>query len=229
MRVLTVCNPLTSGYRLDAILEESQYSVTSVANTDDGGTLTEENAYDLILLEIPTVGKSPGDFIKGLRWSGSPCQRAIVIALAGPEHLDEAEELLDEGVSRIINPAAPEHILRSALEEAVAIDERFAVNAFVRIPGEDLGLRGTLMTQTIDVSSSGMMVRVTKEVRIGVRFSFALTLPGVPKAIEGKAEAIRLKTIGMGRIQGFAAIFSEFSGDGQRRLDDFIKKRPPTH
>ncbi len=187
--------------------------------------MTEENAFDLILLEIPTVGRPAINFLKSLRWSGSPCQRAIIIVVSGPDHLDEAEELLDEGVSRILNPGAPEHILRTALQDAVKIDERFSASAFLRIPGDELGLNGTVMTQTLDISASGMMVRLTKEVLIGARFSFSLTLPGMAKAIEGKADVIRLKVVGTDRIQGFAATFAEFSGDGQKRLESFIKKQ----
>jgi hypothetical protein len=229
MRVLAICNPLTLSYRLGAILDGPAFSLTSVTNTEDAETLTGEKAFDLILIEYPTVGRPASDYLKGLRWSGSPCQRAIVIALAGPDILDEAEEVLEENVSRILNPEAPEHILRAAFEEVGNIDKRYALSAFLRIPGEELGLKGTLMTQTMNVSSSGMMVRLTKEVSIGARFSFALTLPGMTKAIEGKADAIRLKTIGTDRIQGFAATFAEFSADGQQRLEDFLKKQKPTH
>ncbi len=233
-RVLAVCDPLTLSYRLEAILGGPAYSLTNVTNIGDAETLTAENTFDLILVEYPMSGRPILDFLKGFRWSGSPCQRAIVIALASPDDLDEAEDVLGDAVSRILNPAAPERILRAAIADVANIEERYTVSAFVRIPGDELGLKGTLMTQTINVSSSGMMVRLTKEVRIGARFSFALTLPGVAKTIEGKADAVRLKMLGMDRIQGFAATFAELSGDGQRRLNDFLKKhaskpKAPTH
>jgi hypothetical protein len=83
-----------------------------------------------------------------------------------------------------------------------------------------------------------MMVRCDKAVPIGGRFSFSIELPGMPGPVQGTASVVRYAKTTAERINGFAARFLSFMGDGQQRVRTFLeqeeerqrkaKKRPTT-
>jgi hypothetical protein len=223
--VLVVCGP-TSPFneRLPVILPETEYAIRITPDTDSGGALAQETPFDLIVFEHPAAGSGIHEFLKALRWSGSPCHGAAIVILTPPDLLEEAEEMLVAGIGRILNLYAPDAFLARAIGETLDPDRRLPIKALVRIPGEDVGLRGTLMIQTENLSVSGMMMRCDKPVPIGARFSFALELPGLTGPVQGSASVVRFAKSGSERITGFAARFLSFDGDGEERVQSFIER-----
>ena len=230
LNVLVICKDPAVLTRLTSVLPAPDYAMSTASDTDQARGMTEDTAFGMILIEFPGAAMPVPDFLKTIRWSGSPCRQALIIVLTNDEHLEEAEELLEAGVSRVISARSNEARLKAVFDEVGSADFRFSVHAFVRIPGKELGLTGTVMTQTNDVSKSGMLVRLTKEVTMGSRFSFSLTPPGMPKPLEGTAEVVRVITSFGDRVTGFASTFVSFERDGQNLLNNFLatQKKPST-
>ena len=222
---LVVCGPASPLHeRLPAILPGAEFKVRVSPDTDTAGALAQENSFDLIMLEHPADGSGIRELLKALRWSGSRCHGAAIVILTPSDLLDEAEALLVDGVGRILNLHAPDPFLARAIRETIEHDERLPVKALVRIPGHELGQRGTLMVQTENLSVSGMMVRCDKPVPIGGRFSFSLDLPGLPGPVQGKASVVRYAKATSEHIDGFAARFLSFTGEGEKHFRSFLEQ-----
>lgn len=213
--------------RFRRIFGELKDSVSLAADADRGQELTDSQSFDLIVVEFPVPGRDTAELLKAFRWSGSKSREAVVVLVTTPDLLEDAEDLHDLGVSRILNRQAKDAVLKIALHEVTRSEERLPIKAFVRIPGSDLGMPGTIMAQTLNVSTTGMLVRMTKEALVGSRFTFSLQIPHLAQPIRGAAEVVRI-TQGPGdRVTGFAAAFTEFERGDERILRDFVANLPP--
>lgn len=205
------------------VLEKHGFEVVRVSDITTGADKAQSMQFELLLVLYSNQGMSVAELLKTLRWSGSPNRSAIVVLLSPPDTLEEAEAFLDKGVCRILNPDAHADVLQKALSEVVEHEVRYPVRALIRISGEDIGHKGTLMTQSSNVSTTGMLVRFDKPVLVGSRFTFSFETPGLPKALRGNATVVRLTDR---PTAGFAARFIAFEGSGWARLKDFLAAQP---
>ena len=190
--------------------------------------MVQKTPFHIIFVEYDGNNGAILELTKNLRWSGSPCRDATAVLLCASDDLDDAEEFRNSGFSRILNPEAPDAVLAKALDAVLNHEPRYPVRALVRINGEDLGHQGMVMTQTSNLSATGMLVRFDKQVIVGTRFAFTLEAPSLTKAIRGKATVVRLTHAGLEGLEGFAARFSHFEGDDSDRLVRFLAAhRPP--
>ena len=212
--------------RFRALLAEIGDLVAVAADAGEAQTLTDSQSFDLIVVEYPTPGRSAAELLKAFRWSGSKSREAVVVLVTTPDFLDEAEDLHEHGVTRILNRGAKDAVLKIAFHEVTRSQARLPIKAFVRIPGAPLGQPGTVMAQTVNVSTTGMLVRLAKEVLVGARFDFVLQIPQLPQPIRGNAEVVRV-TQGPGdRVTGFAATFTALEGNDGAVLADFMARQP---
>lgn len=206
-----------SGY-----LERTKLEVKKTTDHKTAAELLEDEEFDLFLVDYAEDGDSVREFIKVVRHHRSPSKRAALVVLSKPEFLDDAEELLSEGVGRILNPLAGSAVLEKALNEVCLHETRYPARLMLRIPGDDIGQKGLQIMQTTNVSVSGMLVRCDKPVLVGSRFSFSFEASNLSSPIAGRAAVVRIHQDSGVRDQGFGARFLRFERDGDERLKEFL-------
>ncbi len=215
-------------FRAGELLPPPGFKINFVSDASRALEIIQKSHFDIVLVEFGENKAVIRDLAKNLRWSGSPSRNAIAALLCTSDELDEAEEFLFSGFSRILNPEAPDAVLVKVLDEVLNSEPRYPVRALIRIKGEDLGQEGVIMTQTANLSATGMLVHFERPVLIGCQFAFTLELPGLSEGIRGTASVVRLA---LGRDQGlggFAARFSHFEGGYEETLRRFLAaQRPP--
>ncbi len=200
-----------------------------VVLVDDGvaaQALTDRQSFDLIAIEYPTPGRTALELLKAIRWSESKSREAVVVLVTTPDFLEEAEDLHEAGVTRILNRGAKDAVLKIAFHEVTRSEVRHPIKAFVRIPGPPIGQPGTVMAQTVNVSTTGMLVRMSKEVLVGARFDFVLQITQLTQPIRGIAEVVRIMQGPGDRVTGFAATFNKLEGNDAAILASFIARQP---
>jgi hypothetical protein len=222
--VLLVCGNTEIAGRFRGLLPPPTYLITEVPDIDRGLSLAMEKPFELLVIQFAASRAAIAEFLKSIRWSGSPNRQSAVVLLAAPSELEEAEQLLERGVGRILNPWAADPRLEHALREILVPDRRVPVRALIRLVGEDLGLHGTVMAQTKDLSATGMLVRLDKPVPIGVRFGFTLEVSGMGAPVRGTAAVVRATGSGADRVEGFAARFVELDGDAADRVARYLDR-----
>jgi len=191
--------------------------------------MVAEQQFSLCLVEYVDSDDSIRAVIQAARNTKSSSKRAPLVLLSRPEHLDQAEDLLAQGIGRILNPLASPSVLETALQELCVHEPRVPVRLLLRVPGEDIGLKGRQIMQTMNISMSGMLVRCDKAVLVGARFSFSLEAPGLASPITGRAAIARIHQESGQRDQGFGSRFIRFERDGRERLQQFLSswESPP--
>ncbi len=185
-------------------------------------------AYVILIAGFPVSAAPVPELLSAARSAESRSGEAAVVVMAPPEALDEAERLLDKGVSRILNPLASPRLLAQALSETIVHAQRHQVRAMVRLrvpgpKGDEL-----VLAQTENLSRSGMFVRQTKSIPFATRFNFELTLSGETKPVTGAAEVVRTGNRSREAATGFGARFLGFSPGGERRLAEYLASQPIT-
>ncbi len=210
------------------LLPAPDFDLRFASDASSASAIVQKKPFHIIFVEYDGNNRAIQELVKNLRWSGSPCRDATAVLLCTSDDLDDAEQFLHSGFSRILNPEAPDSVLAKALDAVLNHEPRFSVHGLVRIKGEDLGHQGVVLTQTSNLSTTGMLVRFDKQVIVGTRFAFTLEAPGLTKAIRGTASVVRLTHAESERLDGFAARFSHFEGDDLDYLKRFLSaQRPP--
>lgn len=212
------------GERLAEVLPE--FSLSFAPNTEAGTPMVEQQAFHLVVVDYPARGESFRLFLAAMRRRQAPCERTPVVAVSEPETLEEAEAAFDRGAVRILNPFASADRLRAALMEVLDHPVRHKLRAVVKLTPADAAPHVRILSQTENVSSSGMLVRYDKLLPIGGRLSFDLELPGQPSPIRGEAAVVRLVFNATDELTGFGARFVSLEGDGQRRLEAALNALP---
>lgn len=202
------------------------FSFTFVPDTGAGIPIVEKQGYQLVVIDYPARGDAFRLFLATMRRRQAPCEHTPLVALSEPETLDDAEAAFDRGAIRIFNPLASDERLRAALTEVLEHPARHKIRTVVKLTPVDAAPHVRILSQTENVSHTGMLVRYDKLLPIGGRLAFDLELPGQPNPIRGVAAVVRLVFNATDELTGFGARFVSLEGDGQRRLELALSTLP---
>ena len=113
---------------------------------------------------------------------------------------------------------------RTALAGLIDRYQKPVFNAALRIPIRleisvlEASDRDLLMTQTEDVSATGMLVHCRRTYPLGSRARFEMRLPNETEPVRGEAEVARLTERDIDRIQGMGMRFLSFDNGGEARF-----------
>jgi len=188
--------------------------------------LVQTTAYRLVVVAHPFERPPLVELLRSIRWSESKCRFAAVLLVGDAATLADAEAHRGRGVNRLLAYETPERVMRRALEELLGVAPRYPIRATIRV--EMLTeTNDRRMAQIDNVSSTGMLVLGRSRYPEGTPFRFEFTPPGQFVPIKGNAEVVRSTAPDREGVVGFAARFVELDGDGQARLDQFLRSKDP--
>jgi uncharacterized protein (TIGR02266 family) len=160
-----------------------------------------------------------------LRGEDSPCRRTAVILTAPPSRVGELAPFLQASYTRALSQDASDHELQQEVMALLRVAPRRAVRVTVRLQVLLADGRTELMSQTENVSASGVLVRTTKPYPVETPVRFDLYLPEAMTPVSGKGLVARLSTNAGRKVTGIGVKFLEFSNGGDVRLRDFLTRR----
>ncbi len=177
--------------------------------------------YDALLVGYPPAGMPFERFVDAVRKEDSSCRRAALVLLARSDAILEAEMHAGRGANRVVPEDVPASLLQEILPGLVNPAPRHPLRALTRleVPSE-LG-PNRLLCQTVNVSSTGMLVRLDEDFPVGMQVSFELLVPGDAKPIRGRAEVVRHTVPRREMFGGLALRFCSFRG---RDADRFAEQ-----
>ena len=173
--------------RFPPLLWRSSFDVSSPANPKLALHAISERRFTLIITAFPLAGIEFQSFLDEIRAFGSPCRSSGLLAITAPEHLDEATAFVGKGLNKVVSSEASDAQLAVTIAELLHIAPRAAVRADVTLRVRIGTRERSILTQTVNVSRSGMLVRACGAMKIGERGSFSFTVPDP----SGMFEAIR--------------------------------------
>jgi CheY-like chemotaxis protein len=226
-RALVVCDRPAVGERLAAVLERSDFDLEFAPDPQNAGEIAGREFFDLVLVDYPADGLHMRELVDGIRHPRSPCRYSVIVFFAAKEVLEQAERFRTTCDCQILDASVDGDTLRTAILEILSYNTRHPLRAQVRLESVDPGLPEVLMTETANVSMSGMLVRYDRPVVIGSRFVFSLEHPDLGGPVRGVARVVRYSRSSLESVQGFAARFVNFVGDDGDHFRSFIEDQPP--
>jgi CheY-like chemotaxis protein len=173
--------------------------------------------YDALVVVFPPPGMPSERFLNWIRKEDSTCRHAAVVLLAADGATAEAEAYLGHGANRVLPIDSTPGVLGEVLPALIDVAPRVNLRALTRLEiPSDLGL-SKVLCQTVNVSASGMLVRIDEDYPIGTVVEFELSVPGEQSPIRGRAEVVRHTVRRKEQIRGVGLRFRSFQGeDGHR-------------
>ncbi len=210
--LLVVAVPPALFARCPPFLWRTSFDVSTPADAALAVRAVAQTRFTLILVGYPLPNMQLPDFVDAVRGFGSPCRGSGLLVLARRDRLDEALPLVGRGVNRVVSQDAGDEEIAAAvaalLEVAPRVAARVAVSVMTTIERRE---RRTLLTQTLNLSRSGMLVAAGPGAfRVGDRLRFQLGLAGA--AVTGTCEVVRVAQSRLDGGPGVGVRFVELEG-----------------
>ncbi len=200
------------------LLRRAALEVDRVPSAAGAIALVGAVAFDVVIVHGEVVDAPLVDVVRAVRRPGGPSLRASVMVLATAASAQTAKQLIGHGVNRVIDVDGPPE----RIQELVAFLLRTAPRLAVRLPARlDVQVGAgvnRLFCQTENLSASGMLVRMPRNIPVGEEVEFEVYLPGERDPIEGGGKVVRHTQPDRENAVGVGVQFTGFQGDGQRRL-----------
>jgi hypothetical protein len=209
------------------LLRRSNFDVDHVPNARSAVDLVRLIGFDVLVLGYPPVGPTLDELLDLVRAKDSPCRRSAVLILAPRDRLTEVEPSLGRGYTRALATDAPDAELQKVVASLLRVSPRLAVRVTVRLQVQLADGQTELMSQTENVSSSGLLVRARRSYPVETAVQFELYLPGESVPVSGRGMVVRQATDRGGRVTGLGVKFAELFASGEPRLNAFLDRHRP--
>jgi hypothetical protein len=173
--------------------------------------------YDALIVAYPTPDLPLERFLDAVRRENSSCRHAAVVLLAAPGWGKQAEGFIGMGANRVLAHDAPPELLQQILPDLLNAAPRIPMRLLTRLEVPSGLGPSRVLCQTVNVSSSGMLVRLDEPYPVGTEVGFELVVPGENQPIRGRAEVVRHTVQRRDPVGGVAVRFRSFrSGDRVR-------------
>jgi hypothetical protein len=144
------------------------------------------------------------------------CCDAFAAQQAGP--------LAWPGVNRVVLLPEMDRALRPTLERLLDVAPRVRATLPSRIEVAGPGFSRRLFCQTVNVSATGMLLRVPHSLRPGTQFRFELFVSSAVPPVRGEARVVRLARPDREPFPAVGVVFSHLAADDQTRLVTHLQR-----
>ncbi len=210
--------------QLAPVLRRDALEVDWVATPEAGVNLAANERYDVVILDAEPSDWSLEEVVRQLRWSTSPSRNAAIMVLAEPDQVDAARALKSRGVNRVMLISDPPQMICEQMAGLLEVAPRVALRVPMNLQTA-LGNRGReIFCQTVNLSTTGMLVRTQARPQLGTPVVFQLHLSEKLGEVIGRGEMVRHATRFQGGFDGVGVRFKSFADDGAVRLQKYLEE-----
>lgn len=223
--VLLAGVPKALAERFEPLLRRPDFDVDHVPNARSAVDLVRLIGFDVLVLGYPTIGPPVEELLDLIRAEGSPCRRSAVLLLVPGGRLAEVEPFLGHGNTRAVATDASDRELQNVVASLLRVAPRLAVRVTVRLQVQLADGRTELLSQTENVSATGLLVRTRRPYPVETPVRFELYLPNEPAPVSGGGLVVRHATDRARRVTGLGIKFTGFARGGEVRLKAFLDRQ----
>jgi uncharacterized protein (TIGR02266 family) len=186
--------------------------------------LVSQVPVDVLIVGYPLPDVRTQELLDVVRRPESPCRQSPLLLLARADEIEEARRFIGRGANEVVAVEESAERLQAAVSRLLAVAPRSSLRTMVRIVvniGEGAALE---MSQTENLSETGMLVRTGEVYPLGSRLSFEFHLGGQGQPIRGEGEVVRQTTAGRESVRGIGIRFTSLERDGLQRLQRFLRE-----
>lgn len=224
-RILAVVNDRELYDKIAHLLDRSSFEVNRVPSGAGALILVGNLRYDLILVEAPLPDLDLQDFVAAVRTLDSPCAGSSVLALGKTEDAcNLGDTLIGDDIAVLPASAEPDEI-QSTISKSLGVAVRTAARLLVQIDAQLEEGSFQRMTQTANISETGMLLSAAPPIALGSEVKLSFELPDDPRSLTITAEVVRHASAEVENISGIGVRFVQFESDSGTRLVDYLRGR----
>jgi CheY-like chemotaxis protein len=201
---------------MDESLVPLGHRLTNAGDGPKALRITSRRRFDALLVSHPVAGAPTSRFLHAVRGPGSACRNSPLVLVAAAKSRRDAEAYLGRGATRVLAVEEVPQALAEVLQPLFLVAPRTVLHVPTRIEVVGQPFPRRLFCETVNLSSSGMLLRMPHSLPRATELRFELFLPGLPKPLRGEGRVVRLTLQGREPFPGIAVEFCDFSGsDGQ--------------
>jgi CheY-like chemotaxis protein len=178
--------------------------------------LASRRRFDALLVSHPLAGAATSRFLHDVREPESACRTSPLVLVTPEKCRRDAETYLGRGATRVLAVEEVPQALPGVLEPLFLVAPRANLKVPVRIEVLGQQFPRRVFCETVNVSASGMLLRVPHTVHPTTFLRFELFLPGLAGPIRGEAQVVRMTVQRREPYPGIAVVFHRFAGsDGE--------------
>lgn len=224
-KAMLVGAPLHVSMKIESALTKGNFEIQRFAHATQAVPMTEMVPFHMIIAAYPLPDMPVQDFLFSVRKPGSPCLHTPVLLLAYPGKEKEAEEYIGYGANRVLPINTQTALLTNEITGLLQVAPRISQRILVRINAEVEKRKQMILSQTENISMSGMLLHTGRRLPVGtdVKLEFMIPADRIPLRIEGKV--VRHTMVGKEKAIGMAVRFTGFEEAQEQRLSEYLNRK----
>ncbi|MGD1148722.1 MAG: PilZ domain-containing protein [Thermoanaerobaculaceae bacterium] len=186
--------------------------------------LASAGHYDGLVIAYPLGDAPMAGFLASLRRAACPCRTSAVVLLTDDSRKAEAETYLGRGANRVLAWEEAPLRLPDVLEGLFKAAPRVPIELPVRVMPVEEGSGASVACRTVNISSSGMLLRVQEGYRPGTVLVFEMVLPGSRLPVVGHARVVRRTSVRREPFPGVGVAFAGLHEGARTQLSSFLER-----
>jgi CheY-like chemotaxis protein len=204
--------------RVDESLVPLGHRLTTAGDGPKGLRLASRKRFDALLVSHPVAGAPTSRFLRAVRGPESACRTSPLVLVTPEKSRRDAEVYLGRGATRVLALEEAPEALPDVLQPLFLVAPRTTLNVPSRIEVLGQPFPRRVFCETVNLSSTGMLLRVPHSVPPATELRFELFLPGFAKPLRGEGQVVRLTLQGLEPFPGIAVEFRSFAGSDEASL-----------
>jgi uncharacterized protein (TIGR02266 family) len=210
-------------------LLQALFEVDRVPSAVSALELLKVVPFSAVICRYPLGEIECRDFVATIKAPTSASRSASIALVTDPELVGETGIMLENGVDLVLSLGDPQGEREAMLCTLLGIQPRRSLRVLVKLSVQiNSGGTDRFVSQTHDVSGSGMFVITKKSIAVGTDVGVSFTLPGENRPFEGKAKVSRVAEPSNQGPQGLGIHFENFMIPDdvarlQKRLDSISR------
>jgi hypothetical protein len=178
--------------------------------------------YDALAVAYPLRGAPMSAFLAALRRPECPCRSSSVVLVVHERYCTEAGMYVGRGANRVVTWEEVELRLAEVLDRLFSAAPRLPLTIPSRVqvvadrPAKQVNCR------TVNISTTGMLLDVSRRFRPGTVLAFELMLPGSHETIRGRARVVRRTAEPSEPFSGVGVVFAGLDESNEGRLASYL-------
>ncbi|MFV2073953.1 MAG: PilZ domain-containing protein [Thermoanaerobaculales bacterium] len=207
---------------LAPVLQRSEFHVDRVSTPEAGIAMASAVQFEVIILDGKLDLRALLAVVQVLRSRRSPSRSAAILVLTDPERLGKAQNLIGQGVNRVMLVSDPPQMISQQVSSLLQVAPRRSARLPTRLDANIGSGTSRAFCQTVNLSESGMLLRTQLCVAVGEEVAFEIQLGEKESPISGRGEVVRHAKPANEGVDGIGVRFTDFKGDGEDRLRVFL-------
>ncbi len=174
--------------------------------------LTSRRRFDALLVSHPLAGAPTSRFLHDVRDPESACRTSPLVLVAPETHRRDAETYLGRGATRVLALEQVADALPEVLPPLLEVARRASLKVPIRVEVLGQAFPRRVFCETVNVSTSGMLLRVPHTLPCATELRFELFIPGLAEPVCGQARVVRRTEQRGEPYPGIGVRFVSFAG-----------------